>query len=892
MIIRSQTAIANATDAPNALAYRRPLRGNMQAPIVVVCDPPKLAAQRAGLPIDLEALKLFANIAVAAGLTKEDLLFVGLCPPIPMEIINSDSRKWKFVEPHVEQVWERIREVNPRCIVAFGKDASRVVLGRSVAITKARGKAVRHEDYLVFPMLAPSMILRVPDHLPTFTADVQTLARLKQDNYAVVERTDLQTNYEWREDISDIIALHPEKIAVDTETTGLDWVDPSIEVLTVQICYAPGKVAVCPVHKGYWPAWVGRPRAHAKLVGQLRTLIGDPTIRKVGHNYKYDLHMLRKLRIETTNWSDDTQLKAFAVDENMMEKSLTECTRRWVPELAGYSDAFDQSVDKSRMIDVSYDQMLPYAGGDPDATYRLDDVLEDLLARDSAQHRVYRMVQMPAMRTFAEVVERHGMLIDKPRLVEFSHEVNAWIADTYPDLIKRVPAAVRRNHLEAGKELKFSRPDFVRDTLFTKEGFNFTPVVFTKGTRELKNVAERVASTSTKEHLPFFADTTTLGGQFVLDLTDYQKTDKLSNSLGVPADAVSEASGIWQYLSPVTGKIYPSYMLHRTVTGRTASANPNGQNFPKRGRWAKGFQSIFKASPGFKLVNCDLSQIELRIAAWMARESTMISIYRAGGDIHAATGQYVAGLDNAQWNALTRAQKKKFRQDAKAVNFGFIFGMGAKKFRSFAKTDYNVEFTEQESYRVRERFFTLYPKLEAWHAEQRDFVEKYGHVRALHGAVRHLPSIWSNDTGIKSGTQRQAINSPVQRFGSDLGLMAMARFSAQADPDLFRIVGFIHDALVLEVRDGYEREGIEALLWTMQSNPLTEWFGITPPLPIFAEADIGMDGGSMIEFGDLPPVEERPEWFKALGFDTVTPTCPSWWNPALEEQMTHMNLTN
>ena len=174
----------------------------------------------------------------------------------------------------------------------------------------------------------------------------------------------------------------------------------------------------------------------------------------------------------------------------------------------------------------------------------------------------------------------------------------------------------------------------------------------------------------------------------------------------------------------------------------------------------------------------------------------------------------------------------------------------------------------------------------------RQFVRANGFVRALHGAVRHLPGIWSNDTGIVAGVERQAINSPVQRFGSDLGLMAMARFSAQADPNLFRIIGFIHDALVMEVRDGYEQEGVEALLWAMQSTPLHEWFGITPPLPIMAEAEIGLNGGGLLEFADLPPVEERPEWFNQMGFDTVTPTKPSWWDDELDQCWEHLVLTN
>lgn len=875
------------TEEEPVLAYRRPLRGNMEAPIVVLCDPPTVHAQRSGMPIDPQALKLFARIAVGAGLVKDDILFVGLCPPMPVEIKNSDSRRWKHVSPHIEEIWELIERVDPKLIVPFGKEASRVALGRSVAITKARGKAVEHRDRLVMPCLAPSMILRVPDHEPTFIADIQTIQRLKEDDWHVSEQVDHDVEYEWREDISDILADRPAKIAVDTETTGLTWHDPTVEVLTVQISVAPGKAVVCPVSPNYWD-WSGRERQRGRLIQQIRDLLGDPGVKVIGHNLKFDLHMLRKLNIEVANWSDDTQLKAFAVDENMMEKSLDECVRRWVPAMAGYADHFNQTVNKADMINVPHEIMLPYAGGDPDATLRLDNELDTLLARDPQQLKCYKLVQMPAMRTFANTVERHGMRVDQERLREFGTEVSGWLEDAYPSLIRRVPIAVRRRHAEAGKELVFSRPDFVRDALFAPDGFAIEPIVFTKTTRDLKNPEERVPSTSAKDHLPWFADPTTVEGQFCLDLIDYQKTRTLNNNF---IGSHNEGNGLWQYIAP-NGKIYPSYMLHRTATGRTASADPNGQNFPKRGRWAKAYQSIFCASPGFKLVNCDLSQIELRIAAWMAMDSAMLSIYRQDGDIHTATAKYVSGVSDAQWESMDPKARKELRTKAKAVNFGFLYGMGAKKFRAFAKTDYGVDYTERESYQTRERFFDLYRGLEPWHARTRDFVKANGHVRALHGAVRHLPSIWSNDSAISSGAERQAINSPVQRFGSDLGLMAMARFSAQADPNFFRIIGFVHDALVMEVRDGYEQEGINALLYAMETNPLEDWFGITPPLPIKADAEIGLNGGNLLELGDLPPVEERPEWFLDLGFDEVSATRPEWWDMQIEEEWkdVHMSL--
>lgn len=880
-----QSRIAVNAEAP-ALIYRRPLRGNAEsAPIVVVCDPPTLRAHRSGLPMDPDGLKLFARVAFGSGLTKEDFLFIGLCPPIPNEIKNSDSRRWKHVEPHIDEIWARINALDPKLVVSMGKEASRVVLGRSVAITKARGKAIHHNDRLVLPCLAPSMILRVPDHEPTFVSDVQTIARLKEDNWTISEQVDASVEYEWCEDIAHLLENRPTKLAVDCETTGLKWHDPSVEVLTVQLTVEAGKSLVIPVSPRYWN-WSGRERQRCRLIQQLRTLLGDPRVKVIGHNLKFDIHMLRKMDIEIANWSDDTQLKAFAVDENMMEKSLDECVRRWVPAMAGYADHFNETVNKADMINVPHEVMLPYAGGDTDATFRLDEELDKLLARDTAQLKCYRLIQMPAMRTFADVVERSGMLVDQDRLREFGAEVSTWLEGAYPSLIRRVPPAVRRKHAEAGKELKFSRPDFVRDALFTPDGFNLEPIVFTKTTRDLKDVTQRVASTSAKDHLPWFADPATPPGQFCLDLIDFQKTNTLSNNF---IGSHNEGNGLWQYIAP-GGRIYPSYMLHRTATGRTASADPNGQNFPKRGRWAKAYQSIFTATPGFKLVNCDLSQIELRIAAWMANDPAMLKIYRDGGDIHTATAKYVSGLTEAQWNALDNRARKELRTKAKAVNFGFLYGMGAKKFRAFAKTDYGVDYTEQESYRTRERFFELYQGLEPWHVATREFVRANGYVRALHGAVRHLPSIWSNDQGISSGAERQAINSPVQRFGSDLGLMSMARFSIQADPDLFRIIGFVHDALVMEVRDGYEQEGINALLYAMESNPLELWFGLNPPLPLLADAEIGLNGGGLLEFADLPPMEERPEWFNSLGFDQVCATKPDWWDTAKEEEFAHAYL--
>jgi len=307
-------------------------------------------------------------------------------------------------------------------------------------------------------------------------------------------------------------------------------------------------------------------------------------------------------------------------------------------------------------------------------------------------------------------------------------------------------------------------------------------------------------------------------------------------------------------------------MLHRTNTGRTASADPNGQNFPKRSPkggpdWASMYQGIFKSRPGYKLVNCDLSQIELRLVAWMAREPKMLEIYRDGGDIHTTTAMEVLKISAEEWAAMSAKDRKEARTKAKAVNFGLVYGMSAKGFMVFAKTDYGVDLTLEEAEEWRDNFFRLYAGLPAWHETMKEFAHHRSYVRGLHGALRHLPTIRSNDNGIRSQAERQAVNAPIQRMGSDLGLVAMIRFASQMDPEYFRLIGFVHDALILECKEGYEAQGAAYLKWVMETPPLEKWFGITSPIPILAECDIatGETSASLAERPDIVAVKP-PHW--------------------------------
>jgi uracil-DNA glycosylase family 4 len=281
------------------------------------------------------------------------------------------------------------------------------------------------------------------------------------------------------------------------------------------------------------------------------------------------------------------------------------------------------------------------------------------------------------------------------------------------------------------------------------------------------------------------------------------------------------------------------------------SEDPNGQNIPKRGKMAKAYRRSFVAPPGYFVLEADLSQAELRISASMASEPTMLKIYREGGDIHKETALIVLGISKARFAELPKDEQKSARQKAKAVNFGFIYGMGWRKFIGYAKTQYGVEFTEEEAQRIRDAFFRKYSRLTAWHERQRREAQQHGEVRSYSGRIRHLPMIYSDDEMIQQEAGRQSINSPVQEFASSLGVMAIGRLVQEIDPEYLAPIAFVHDAIFCYVKAEYLEWGAKTLKWYMETNPLEEWFGVRLPCPIVADVSFGLNFGDTFEMEGL-----------------------------------------
>lgn len=551
-------------------------------------------------------------------------------------------------------------------------------------------------------------------------------------------------------------------------------------------------------------------------------------------NSKYDRVYMRNVEGIDYPISGDTLMLGVLLDENAMEKNQDVLVKRYVPERAGYADSFSATTDKSRMWEVPLDKLLDYGAGDAETCFMLHERLYSEVSSDSKLLAHYNRVSIPGNNVFS-LIESAGLHIDFEALNSFQAHMVEHVDNLERSLLEQVPKSIKRKHVDKG--LKFSRKDFLLDILFWHpDGFRLQPMVFTKTTAKLP-VEMRVPSTSAKDHLPFFFDSC----PFTVMLSQYIKDSRL---LGTSILKFRE-----KYI--VDGMVRPTYSLATAVTGRTNSYDPNGQNYPKRGANATAYRRMMVPPPGHLVIEADLSQAELRIAAEMAGEPTMLRVYRDGGDIHIETALIILGVSLAEFKKLPKAAQKAARQKAKAVNFGLIYGMWWRKLILYAKTQYNVEFTDNEAKRIREAFFDKYAALGAWHDSAKAFARKHKYVRSLDGRIRHLPMIDSEEEYIRQEAERQAVNSPVQGFASDLGVMAMARLARDVDPRFLRPVAFVHDAIYCFVPEEYAEWGAKTLKWYMESTPLEEWFGLRMRVPILADVSLGRNLGDMYEMGEV-----------------------------------------
>lgn len=804
-----------------------------------------------------------------------DFIPAVLCP---YDVNDYTNKQEKAIRQHCRvHMLDEVRFFKPEAVISLGADATKQAMGQEVKITRVRGLGQEMADLPgipLLPILSPGQALMHPETEPYLASDIAAFGRLVDARYNSTQAGSVDIGeFEVLDDLQVLLDADPELVAFDTETTGLNWFArgldvrgyrekdhkdkdfyrPGFHILCMSFTIGPGKAYVLP-----WdmPGMVMPAAKRAKLRNQLRKLLCDPKRTVVGHNVKFDCTALWATTGIRFRIGGDSLMLAAVHDENAMNKDLASMVKIHTPDLGGYSDWFDAKYDKSRMWQVPWNDMIPYVGGDTIAAYELFLALEDKVAKDEKSMNHYDRVSIPGLNAFSAIEMRGMYTDDEIALPQFREYMTHEVERMRNSLMDQIPKSIKLHHVNiprfkgnAAEALKLSRPEFLRDILFDHpDGFRLTPVVFTGSTKDLNDKSLRQPSVSSKDHLPYFFDEC----PFTMELAEYIKANDLLNK--------SVINFKDKYIHG--GKVRPKYSLSKTVTRRSSSMDPNGQNYPKRGQLALTYRKMFVAPEDHFVIENDLSQAEIRIAGDMAGDPTIIKIYQENGDIHTATACIVLGVTEEQFRQLPKAQQKDARSKAKAVNFGFLYGMGWRKFIGFAKTQYGVEFTETEAKRIRVNFFKKYSRLETWHERMRAMAKKHKQVRSYSGLARHLPMVDSPEEGIQAEAGRQAINSPVQEFGSTIGVIALGRMNEEIDPQYLEVVGFIHDAIVAYAHKDYIDWGMRTLKEYMESAPLEEWFGTKMKIKMVAEAGFGHNMGEIHEL-------EGFEIDKSFDYDTL-----------------------
>lgn len=796
--------------------------GPVPAKYMIVGEAPGLGEDRTGLPFQGQSGKLLRATLRAMGVDDSQVYITNTCKCRPPENRTPSKEEIKACYTYLSY---EIDTVEPEVIVTLGNSALYAVTGHS-GISKYRGSELEKGGAMVIPTYHPAAVLRSPKYTNQFKND---LRKAFGDTSEKTQKFEPVIHYVMNKESLRELITHLQKAskielnygALDLETTTFDYWRPETKVMSMGVCVDDVHTWSIPMEH---PASPWRGQSH-KIVALIKTfLVG---MKWVGNNWKYDNKWMRAKYGVTVNFGPDNMLIGYANDENaphdLKYQAAVHCGAPDYAKDIVWPKKFDPVVDDinkkvAEYLKMDLKKLMKYQALDSYYTRQVYPRERGILVKDMRIARIYKHLLEKGSTVFM-YIEEFGMWIDPERLGKATEECVTNRDAVLEKLNSLIPEGWCETHLSK-KQLKqgfnWNSTKQLGALLFGEDGLNF-PV--------LLRTDKGAPSTSESVLISLGAD---IDHPVLEGLMEYRKWTKYLNTYLEP----------WRAKLDENGRIHPTFKLHGTVTGRL-SGEDGVHQVPRD----KFIRSLPGAPAGWSFFEIDGSQIELRVVAAVACERTMLRIFATGGDIHRETAATIMGVDPKD---VGYDDRKK----AKAVNFGFVYGMGWRKFRQYAWEKYGIRLTEAEAKLYRKRFFEKYPDLPAWHAKMRRLVRAMGYVVSPIGRKRRLPDIYSVDEDKQASAEREAINSPVQGFGSDYVLAAFIDMVlvkiAQKDPNFetIRPVGAVHDAQYYEIRnDMLEYWPTEIKKNFDDPTRLRKWFGYEPPVAITGDCKIGTHWG-------------------------------------------------
>ena len=549
-------------------------------------------------------------------------------------------------------------------------------------------------------------------------------------------------------------AMAARQVAVDTETSSLDAM--RADLVGVSLALGPNDACYIPLGHGGTDMFAERPEQidRAAAVAALKPLLESDAVRKIGQNAKYDLNVLARYGIMMAPL-DDTMVMSFDLDAGRSEDGIggghgmDELSQRHLGHTPlSFKELCGTGKKAISFAEVPLDRATEYAAEDADVTWRLHRLLKPRLAEEGGT-RIYERVDRPLIAVVAGM-EREGIKVDRARLSrlseEFAHET------------ARLEGEI---HALAGEEFTVGSPKQLGDILFDKLGY--------KGGRRGKS-----GQFSTDQAI--LEGLAAQGADIARKVLEWRHMAKLKSTY---TDALQEA------INPDTGRVHTSYSLVGAQTGRLSSTDPNLQNIPVRTDIGRQIRQAFVAEPGNVLLAADYSQIELRLAAHMADVPTLKEAFAAGEDIHARTAQEMFG-------EVTRDTRAR----AKTINFAILYGISRWGLAG------RLEVEPDEAQAMIDTYFQRFPGIQRYIMETLESVRERGYSETLFGRKTWFPRIKSSNQAERQGSERAAINAPIQGTSADIIKRAMARMMPalrEAGLGRVRMLLQVHDELVFEL---------------------------------------------------------------------------------------------
>lgn len=762
--------------------------GNGPSPcdILIVGEAPGYYEDQGGKPFQGRAGTMLTELLQAANLSRDQVRITNAVRCRPSDNRTPTMSEIAACRPHLE---EEIAQVRPRFILLLGSTAFKSALNRS-GVTKHRGAIFQKGGISYLVTLHPAALFRQPQQIPWVRADFE--------RFGLLVRGQLEQELNWS------LVNSPSALrACLTELSNSPFITFDFETNSLNPC-APDSVIRCLGLATEGHEWVipleypgsfleGRVQDQEKVLEWVYQVMRGKKI--IGHNGKFDCKWFTTRIHSTPQLTFDTMLASHLLDENSPHglKPLSRMHFR-APEYD-----IPQPVNPE---EVPLVKLAKYCAYDVHYTTRLYLKQRKDLEAEPHLRRIFTKLVMPLSRMLTQS-ELWGVYVDPERFPEALQASNLKVGSCLEELNALAPYPVNWNSSQQVARLLYSpRPDGL-------------------GLDIIETTAKGAPSTAegvlTRLHHP------------VVDkLLEYRGLIKLNQFLHG-----------WKDNLGGDHHLRPTFKIHGTVTGRLSCADPNLQQVPRD----PFVRSLITAPPGWVFVEADYSQVELRVAAMVANESTLIQLFQTGQDPHRRTAATIMGVPEEEVN---KAQRKA----AKAVNFGFLYGMGAAKFRDYAREKYQVELTENEAREYRQRFFDLYSGLPSWHERQRRLARKYKYVRTLLGRKRRLPDIDSMDSFLRAEAERQAINSPVQGTATDFNAFSAIRIHKELPQDAVRVLGLVHDAILMVVREDRQEEMLPLIHEIMVDRKTIERvFRTKIPVPLEVEVSVGPWGaGKVVTF--------------------------------------------